>query len=189
MLPGVSMRRFTDALLTVTTPPSVGALKLPRSARSASTTERMPSGIPQVHVLAARRDVELAGHVAVEPDAAAELHASAAHRRRHVVEPDAAGVEVDRAVDGVERVREREVADAAVGDRRAAGKLRLRSGPSIAAVQLRAARAAHVAEEALQDAEVRVARRLQRDALVVQPDGARHAQPRVVADQLQLARS
>ena len=52
--------------------------------------------------------------------------------------------------------------------------------------QLGAARAADVAEEALQDAEVRVARRLQRDALVAQADVARDAQPRVLADQLQL---
>ncbi len=77
-------------------PPSVGALKLPRSDRSASTVERMPSGYAQVHVLAARGDVQLARQVAVEADAAAELHAPAAHRRRHVVEPDAARVEVDR---------------------------------------------------------------------------------------------
>ena len=71
---------------------------------------------------AARGDVELRRHVAVEPDPAAELHPPAAHRRRHVVEADAAGVETDRAVDRVERVGHREVPDPAVGDRRAAGE-------------------------------------------------------------------
>ena len=70
-------------------------------------------------------DVQLAGQVALEPDPAAELHAAAAHRRRHIVEPDAARIEADRAVDGIERIRQREVADAAVGDRRAAGEHRL----------------------------------------------------------------
>mgnify|MGYP003694190493 CR=1 FL=1 len=60
----------------------------------------------QVHVLAARRDVERRGQVALEPDPAAELHAPAAERRRHIVEPDAAGIEMDGPVDGVEGVRE-----------------------------------------------------------------------------------
>ena len=50
MLPGVSTRRFHSALFTVTVPPSVGDLKVPRSDRSASTTERTPSGYAQVHV-------------------------------------------------------------------------------------------------------------------------------------------
>ena len=40
-------------------------------------------------------------------------------------QPDAARIEVDRPVDRVERVRHREVAKATVGDRRAAGELRL----------------------------------------------------------------
>ena len=44
---------------------------------------------------------------------------------RQIVEPDAARVELDAAVDRVERVGQREVADAAVGDRRAAGEDRL----------------------------------------------------------------
>ena len=75
---------------------------------------------------------------------------------------------------------------AAVGDRRAAGELRLRERTVDRRGQLGAPGAAHVAEEALQDAEVRVAGRLQRDPLVVEADRARHAQPRVVADELQL---
>ena len=52
--------------------------------------------------------------------------------------------------------------------------------------QLGAPGAADVAEEALEDAEVGVADGLQRDAIVLEADRARHAQPRVDADQLQL---
>ena len=96
MLPGVSMRRVQTALLTVTMPPSVGAWTLPRTDRSASTTERTPSGYRRCMSCAAHRDVQLARQVAVEPDPAAELHRPAAHRRRHLVEPDAARVERDR---------------------------------------------------------------------------------------------
>ena len=90
MLPGVSMRRVQSALFTVTVPPSVGAWTLPRSDEIGVDVERTPSGQPQVHVLPADGDVQISGQVAVESDAAAELHLPAAHRRRHVVEPDAA---------------------------------------------------------------------------------------------------
>ena len=103
--PACRSRRFQSALFTVTVPPSVGALKLPRSDRSASTTERTPSGTRRCMSSPRAVTSSSAGHVAVEPDAAAELHPPAAHRRRHVVEADAAGVEADRAVDRVERVR------------------------------------------------------------------------------------
>ena len=50
------------------------------------------------------------------------------------------------------------------------------SGPSTAARELGAARSAHVAEESLQDAEVRVARRLQRDRSIAQADAAADAE-------------
>ena len=112
--------------------------------------------------------VQLARQVAVEPDAAAELHRALAHARRHFVEPDAARVEPDDAVDAVERVRQRQVADAAVDDRRAAGEHRLVERAVDRRRQLGAARSEHVAGESLQDAEVRVARRLQRDAAIAQ---------------------
>ena len=44
MPPGVSIGLVQTALFTVTVPPSVGALKLPCTDRSASTTDRTPSG-------------------------------------------------------------------------------------------------------------------------------------------------
>ena len=44
MFPGVSSRRVHTALLTVTVPPSVGARKFPRTDKSASTVDRIPSG-------------------------------------------------------------------------------------------------------------------------------------------------
>ena len=117
------------------------------------------------------------------------MHAPLAHRRLHVVEADAALVEVDRAVDGVERVRQREVPDAAVGDRRAAREERIAQRAVDGGRELRTARSAHVAEETLQDPQVGVARRLQRDLLIVQPDRPRHAQLGAVAHQLQLVHS
>ena len=75
----------------------------------------------QLHVLAADRDIEIRGLVAVKPDAAADLDLPSSHRRRHIVEPDASGVEGEGAVDRIEGVWQREVTDAALGNRRAAG--------------------------------------------------------------------
>ena len=59
-----------------------------------------------------------------EPDAAAELHVAAAEAAGDAFEPDALGVEGDRAVDRLERVRQREVAEPAVDDRRRAAEHR-----------------------------------------------------------------
>src|SRR5207244_1792615 len=101
---------------------------------------------------AANRDVDVARHVAVEADAAAELDAAAAHRRGDIIEANRAGIEMNRAVDRVERVGQREVADAAVGDRRAAGKLRLPQRTVDRGDERRASAGADVAEEPLQNA-------------------------------------
>src|SRR5262249_60093670 len=92
----------------------------------------------------------------------------------------------NRAVDRVERVGNREVADAAVGDGRAAGELRLRERSVDGRGQRGAAAAAHVAEEPLQDAEAGVAGHLQRDPILIQIDRSRDAQLRVLAHQLQI---
>ena len=143
-------------------------------------------GPAQVHVLAGDEHVQLAGQVAVEVDAAAELDGPAAHRRRHLVELDAARVEADRAVDVVEGGGRRQVTDAAVRDDRAAREQRLAQRAADRRGQLGAARSAHVAEESLQDAEVGVAGRLKLNALVAQADFAEHAQLGVFADQLEI---
>ena len=66
------------------------------------------------------------------------------------------------AVDRLHRLRQRQVADAPVGDLRVAGEHGLVERPVDRALQHGAARAAHVAEEALQDGEVRVARHASR---------------------------
>ncbi len=141
-----------------------------------------------MHVFPPRRDVDVADLVAVEPDAAAELHAAAAQGRRQVVQPDAARIEVHGPVDGVERVRHRKMAEATIRDRRAAGELRLPQRAVDPGRHLGPARAADLREEPLEHAEARIARRLERDAIVAEIDPARDAQPRafVDADQLQI---
>ena len=151
--------------------------------------DRMPSGIPQLHVLAARGDVQLARQVAVESDASAELHPPAAHRRRHIVEPNAARRRSDSvpliasSAFGSEKWRMRpSVIVALPGEQRLAQRTVDRRG------QLRAARAAHVAEESLQDAEIGVAAACSAMRSSRRPTLPDDAQPRVVADQLQLAR-
>src|SRR4029077_3309935 len=119
-------------------------------------------------------------------DVAAELDTAAAERRRHVVQPDPAGIEVNRAVDRVERVRDREVAQPAAGDRRAAGEVRLRQRTVDRRGQGRTPGAADVAEKPLQDPQARVTGRLQRDPVLIQVDRAGDAQLRVLADHLKV---
>jgi len=75
------------------------------------------------------------------------------------------------------------VAHAAVSDRRAARKHRISQRAVDGSRELGAPRPAHAAKESLQDAEVRVARRLQRNPLIAQPDAAGDAQARQVADE------
>ena len=73
----------------------------------------------------------------------------------------------------LEAVRQREVAKAAVGDRRVAGKHRLVEGSADLGVKRRVAGGTDVAAvERLQDAEVRVPRRVERDLPVVEIDPA-----------------
>src|SRR5207248_179575 len=80
-------------------------------------------GVTESKIVAARGDVEIRRHIPVEPDPPAEAHEPATHRRRHVVQTDAARVEADGAVDRVERVGDRQVTHAPAGDGRAAREL------------------------------------------------------------------
>ena len=147
----VSKRRENTALFTSTAPLSTGASARPRSARSASMTDRNTFGVPDAHVLAARGDVELARHVAVKADAAVETHEPAAQTRGQPVEPRARRIERDAPVHGLERVRQGEVPDAAARDGRAAREDgRVERAPHVSR-EVGPARAADVAEEALQD--------------------------------------
>src|SRR5206468_1324226 len=121
--------------------------------------------VTQTHVGAARSHTQIARLVAIESDPSAELHQAAAHRRGHLVQPDTARIEVNGPVDGVERVWQREVADAPVADRGAPREHRLIERAVDGRRELGAARAAYVAEETLQDAEVGLARGPQRNPL------------------------
>src|SRR4051812_25384503 len=78
------------------------------------------------------------------------------------------------------------MADAAVGDRGAAGKLWLRERTVDRGDERRASAGTDVAEKPLQDPEAGVAGKLQRDPILADVDGAGDAQARVFADQLQL---
>src|SRR5262249_24074601 len=111
-------------------------------------------------------------------DASAEPDQPAAHRRGHVVETNAAGVETDRAVDGVEGVRHRQVTDAAGGQRGVARELLLTKPPVNRRRELAASRpAAAAGKEALEKAEVRGGGNLEGDRLVLKPDRSGNPQP------------
>ena len=86
---------------------------MPTSARSASTFARKPSCQAQHEVVAGGRDAELSGFQALERDAPAEADRSLAEADpgQDVVEPDAAAAEGDSAVDVLEGVRKRQVAE------------------------------------------------------------------------------
>ena len=146
-----------------------------------------PFRVAQMHVRAPDRHVQIAGQIALQANPPAELHAPSPHRRRHVVQTDSARVELDRAVDGIERVRHQHVTHAAVHDSRAAGEQGLVQRSVDGRPQLGATGAAHVAEQALQDAQVGVSRALKRNAPIVEADRARDAQPRVFADHFELS--
>src|SRR5206468_11942392 len=105
-----------------------------------------------------------------EPDTAAKLHQSPAHGRRQLVETKAVRIELDDAVDRVEGIGQRKMPNAAAGDRRASGEHGLAQRAVDRRRELRTPRAANVTEETLQDPEIGVANRLQRDALVAQSD-------------------
>ena len=75
----------------------------------------------------------------------------------------------------------REVPDAAARERGAAGEDRLVERPADVGREVRLTRAADIAEEPLQDAEVGVAGRVQRNLPVREPDRAVHIQARVLS--------
>src|SRR5437773_1203948 len=103
-------------------------------------------------------------------------------------QPDASSVEGDGPVDRVERVRQRQVTDAASRDRGAAGKERLIDRSVHRRRQLRVPRTPHAArEEPLQDPEIRFAGRLQGDAPFLKIHASRDTEPGAVSDNTQLA--
>ena len=102
-------------------------------------------------------------------DAAAEHDVAAPDTCAHVVDPDAAGVEGERAVDRFEPVGQRQIPDAALLQPRAAAELRLVERAGHTGSERRGPGAANVPEEPLQDAEVgiplgRYVDRLRREA-------------------------
>ena len=86
-----------------------------------------------------------------------------------------------------ERVRQREMPQPPVGDRGAAGEHRLAEGAGQLRLEIGRAAAAQRAEEPLQDAEVRVARRLHVERLVLQPEPAVELQLRALAGEAEPA--
>src|ERR1700688_2487276 len=93
---------------------------------------------------------------------------------------------MDDAVDGIERVGQRKVADAPVGDRGAARKHRIVERTVDGRGELGPSRSADITKEALQDGEVGVTHRTERDGLIVQGDAAADGEPRVLADKLEV---
>ena len=110
-----------------------------------------------------------------------------ATRAADVLDPDPRPVERDDAVDGFEPVRQRQVADASVGEPRAAGEARLRQRPGDVRQQRRRAAAAQIAEEPLEDAQVRLAGGLDGDRLIRQVDLAPELKLRAFASDTQPA--
>ncbi len=124
--------------------------------------------IAQAHVLAGGGDVELAQLILRQADAAAEADRPAAKLRGDAVEAHARRVERDDAVDVFERVRERQLAEAAV---RTASALPATTGSRRPCPTMRAVTSARPelrtsGEEALQHREVGRAVRLQRQRLI-----------------------
>ena len=113
------------------------------------------------------------------------MHVASAHLRRHVVYPDALLVERHVAVDRFDAVRQREIPEAAVRNRRVSREGGRREGTVHLRVQFGGPRAADVAEEALQDAEVGIARRVDRDLRVVQIHRAVQFERRPVAGEME----
>ena len=141
-----------------------------------------------MHLVAGRREIDRAELEAVQPDAPAELHRAAAELRDGVDDADALRVEQEAAVDVLQAVRERVVADAPAGDRRVSREDGMVERPAHLRVERRGARAADRAVERLQDPEVRVAGRVERDPLLVQVDRAAEVELRLIAGELEAAR-
>ena len=157
--PLVSNLVVQTAFCTVTVPASTGAVTRPVSDKIGVDFRTHAFGIPQAHAAAGRGQREVGGRVALEADAAVEVHLAVGHARGQAVEPDVARVEQDGAVHllrasaAARRSRRRPFSIVArpENDRRIERAADLRR-------QLGAARAADVAIEALQDAEIRAAR-------------------------------
>ncbi len=138
-------------------------------------------GVADRHAFAGRREADRSKREAVEADAAAERDVAAAETSGHLVDADAAGIERDGAVDRLERVRQREVAQPPIVQRRAAGEQRIGQRSRHLRLERGGPAAAQVAEEALEDAEVRVARCLDVDRLVLDAETAVELQLRSLA--------
>ena len=177
----VSMRLDQTPSCTTTVPLSTSAFIVPCSAEIGVDDRAEPFGIANRHALAGRREAQVAEREAVEADAAAEGDVAAAQTPGHLVDADAARVERHPAVDRLERVRQREMPEPAVVERGAAGKDRLGERAGQLRLEVGGAAAAQIAEEPLQDAEVRVARRLHVDRLVLQAQPAVELQLRALA--------
>ena len=106
----------------------------------------------------------------VIPIRPAEPHVAFTEPRRHVVQPNAVGVERDAAVDRLDRVGHRQHADAAVGDVCASGEHRLVERTADLRLDRGGAAAAEIAVEALQDAEVGISGCLHRDLVAIERD-------------------
>ena len=123
----------------------------------------------------------------LEADAPAESHVAAAQPGDEIVDAHAAGVERDAAVDRLQPVRQPEMPDPAVRDRGASAEHRLVERSLHLGDDLGGAGAADIPEKALEQAEVRVARRAQRDLAVVQPDLAANVELGALACEAQTA--
>ncbi len=156
-----------------------------RAAQRQGRIDQRPHalGEPQAHLLALHGDVDLPHPVALDADRAAELHRSATEARAQIVQPDGAGIEMDRAEDVLERVRQPEVADAAALGRHRADERRLPHAALERRLQRGAPGGADVRDEALEDAEVRVPLHPHRHLLVAQVGGPRELERRVFARQ------
>jgi hypothetical protein len=121
--------------------------------------------------------------IAVDADAPAEAHGTAAELRGDFVERHAAGVEAHDARDVLQRVRQIEVTNAAVLDSHRAVHHRGAQRTIERCCERRLTRAADVGNEPLQDAEVRRAVGAHRNPLVVQVDHAGDVELRLLANQ------
>ena len=143
-------------------------------------------GEPQAHAVAGDGHVDPGRLVPLDLDPAAEPDRAAAEPRGHLIQADAAGVEAQRPGDVLERVRQVEVTDAAVVDVHRAADDRIAHRALERGLQRRAARAADVRHERLEDAEARVAGCADRHPVVVQIDQPFDVELRLVADQAHL---
>ena len=101
------------------------ARAFPASARSASMIRAEAVGIADRHPFAGRRQADRPSAKPLRPMRPPNVTLPPPSRAGHLVDADAAGIERDGAVDRLERVRQRELTQAAVVHRRAAREHRL----------------------------------------------------------------